>query len=102
MKGQTMGYTVEIQAGNADGTVWQAMQPAGNVTDIGSPEQVAYDAIANEDINVLDDNGPWRVCVWTGFDADTSADPAYIIDDQQFHDQQADMLDAWEAARVGA
>jgi hypothetical protein len=91
--GLRRGYTVEIQAGRADGTIWQALHPAENVTDTGSAEMVAYDTLANQNVPALDDAGPWRVVVWRGVDADISTEPAYILDDQQFHDAVADQLD---------
>lgn len=93
-------YTVEIQAGNAEGTIWQAMAPAETVNDNGSAEQVALDMLTNQNVLDLDNNGPWRIAVWIGADADTGTEPTYVLDDQQFHDAQADALDRWEDARV--
>lgn len=89
-------YTVEIQAGNEDGTIWQAMHPAETVTDNGSAEQVALDVYSNQ--NLLD-GGPWRIAVWNGADADTGLDPAYTLDDQQVRDQSQDAVERWEDAR---
>ena len=93
-------YTVEIQAGNEDGTIWQAMHPAENVADTGTAKQVALDVLANQNVLALDDNSPWRIAVWNGADADTGGEPDYALDDVAFHDGQADALDAWEAGRV--
>lgn len=91
-------YTVEIQAGNDDGTIWQAMHPAENINDNGSAEQVALDVFGNQ--NLLDDSdGPWRIAVWNGSDADTGLKPAYTLDDQQVRDQQQDAVERWEDAR---
>lgn len=95
-----MQYTVEIQARNEEGAIWQAMQPAENVTDPGPADQVALDVLANQNVLSLDDGGPWRIVVWNGADADTGTDPVHILDDVQFHDAVADHLDAAEAART--
>lgn len=96
-------YTVQIEAGNAEGTVWQALQPAENISDPGPADQVALDVLTNQNVLALDDNGPWRIVVWNGDDADTSAEPAHILDEQQFHDAVADHADvtAADAQRPG-
>lgn len=94
-------FTVQIQAGNEDGTIWQAIEPAETVHDDGPADQLALDVIANQ--NVLDltaDGGPWRIAIWAGHDADTSTTPTYTLDDQKFRDSQADTLDRWEDARA--
>lgn len=93
------GYTVQIQAGGDDDTIWQAMHPAENVTDPGPADQVALDVIANQNVLELDDAGPWRVAVWVGADADTSTEPVYTLDSQEFHDRRADALDRAEDDR---
>lgn len=93
-------YTIEIQAGNAEGTIWQAMQPAETVNDPGTAEQVALDTLTNQNVLDLDDGGPWRIAIWNGANADTNTEPAHILDDVTFRDSQADALDAWEAGRV--
>jgi hypothetical protein len=63
-------YTVEIQAGNEDGTIWQALAPAENVEAIGdeSAEDVAVWTAKNQTVA---DGGNWRVMVWDGADAET-------------------------------
>lgn len=60
-------YTIEIQAGNEDGTIWQALHPAEN-TEGDSAETVAVDVALHQTIA---EGESWRVCVWEGFDADT-------------------------------
>lgn len=96
-----MVYTVEIQAGDEMGTVWQAMHPAETVTVFnGQPaEQVAWDTYTNQ--TILNVGSVWRICVWQGSDADTSTDPAFILDGQTVADRQADALDGWERDRDG-
>lgn len=93
------GFTVQIEAGNEDGAVWQAMHPAENVNGPGPAAQVAFDVLANQNVLSLDDGGPWRIVVWSGVDADTSSEPVHVLDHVQFHDAVADHLDAAEAAR---
>lgn len=94
-------YTVEIQAGNDDGTIWQAMEPAETVMDSGSAEQVALDTIGNQTIlDLTEGGGPWRIAVWNGANADTKTAPGFVLDDQQYRDAQADALDRWEDQRV--
>lgn len=68
-------YTVEIEASNPDGTIWQALAPAETVTAFNgeTAEQVAAFAATNQDIA---DGDHWRVRVWEGRDADTGAEPA--------------------------
>jgi len=60
-------FTVEIQASNADQSVWQALHPAEN-TEGDSAETVAVDVAQHQTIAEGDN---WRVCVWDGNDADT-------------------------------
>jgi hypothetical protein len=66
-------YTVEIDASNTSGTIWQALAPAENVTDSGTAEDVARWTAANQ---TLADGTGWRVRVWEGADADTGTRPA--------------------------
>ena len=65
-------YTVEIQASNADGTIWQAMAPAETVT-AENAEEAARDTAANQNIAEGDN---WRVAAWEGAEADTATEPA--------------------------
>lgn len=63
-------YTVEIQASNADGSVWQAVAPAENVTVTG--HELAQDIAINVAYNqAIADGDNWRVMVWDGANADT-------------------------------
>ena len=88
-------YTVQIEAGNLDGTVWQAYGPSETIDDAGTAEDVAEWAANNQ--NVAYDN--WRVLVWAGADADTSSPPALTLDSQQILDRQANAADVWERDR---
>jgi hypothetical protein len=66
-------YTVLVEAGddNADGVEWQALAPPQ--TTVGdSAVEVARWTATNQDVA----EGHWRVRVWHGGNADTSADPA--------------------------
>jgi len=71
-------YTVEIQAGDERGDVWQALHPAETVTALEgeSAEQIAAFAATNQTVA---DGGNWRVCVWEGADADTGSEPVHIL-----------------------
>jgi len=86
------GFTVEIQAGNADGTIWQAMAPAENIDRVETASDVAFDVLHNQ--NVLDEDGVghWRIVVWIGTDADTSCSPDYTLDDEEYRDAVAEAL----------
>lgn len=96
-----LGFTVQIQAGSGeDDTIWRAKAPAHNVNDPGPADQVALDALTDDqNILALEDDGPWRVAVWAGLNADTSTEPDYTLDDQQWRDGVADALDHWEDGR---
>lgn len=90
-------YTVEIQAGNDEGTVWQAMEPAETVEESCDAEDVAHIAAGNQ--NVIDpDGGPWRIVVWSG--DTTDSEPAHILDGQAWLDEQADIAEAADAQRT--
>ncbi|MBF9135238.1 hypothetical protein I0C86_41040 [Plantactinospora sp. S1510] len=68
---------MEIQASDADETIWQALHPAENVKQIEgeTAEDVARWVAGNQTVA----EGPhWRVAVWTGADADTVGEPAAI------------------------
>jgi hypothetical protein len=102
-------YTVEIQAGNEDATIWHALRPAENLSTTGTAETAASDAFDNQttagdddEYNPLLDDGlpSWRIVVWDGADADTGSTPAYILDDQTYRDQMLDAVERWEDARV--
>jgi hypothetical protein len=64
-------YTVLVEAGDADGTAWQALAPPD--TTVGdSAAEVARWTATNQDVA----EGHWRVRVWDGSNADTTADPS--------------------------
>ena len=64
-------YTVLVEADDIDGIEWQAVAPPQ--TAVGdSAVEVARWTATNQDVT----EGHWRVRVWDGADADTSADPA--------------------------
>lgn len=82
LKGSEMHiYTVEIEAGNDDGTIWQAVHPAETVdtatwTRTGAewePSAVAEEVAAHQTVA---EAGRFRVRVWPGADADTGSEPA--------------------------
>lgn len=58
-------YTVEIQAGNEDETIWQAVAPADVIeaNDDDSADDVAWFIGRNQTIA---DGEHWRVVVWRG------------------------------------
>lgn len=87
-------YTVQIEASDADATIWQAVSLSEDVTDPGTAQDVA-EAVANNQ-NVAYDN--WRVLVWNGAAADTSTTPAYVFDYAEFRDAALDQIDAWKDA----
>jgi len=63
-------YTVLVEAGTADGADWQALAPPATTTGDSAAEVARWTA-ANQDVI----EGNWRVRVWEGSDADTSAEP---------------------------
>lgn len=65
-------YTVEIQASNADRTIWQALAPAETIETDDTAAEVAADTAANQN---LAEGSDWRVRVWEGDDADTATEP---------------------------
>jgi hypothetical protein len=74
-------FTVEIQARNADGTIWQAMEPAETIDTSGwgtdwTAEEVARTTVDHQTIA----EKPYRVAVWAGTNADTSTEPSFILD----------------------
>jgi hypothetical protein len=71
-----MKYTTQIEGGNADGTIWQALDPAEMIEDEGTAQEVA-DWIAQNQ-TLADSTTNWRVRVWEGHDADTSTEPAAL------------------------
>jgi hypothetical protein len=72
MEGNSMSeYTVLVEAGNADGTDWQALAPP-QTTAGDSAVEVARWTATNQDVA----EGSWRVRVWDGANADTGARPA--------------------------
>lgn len=87
-------YTVQIEASNADATVWQAISLSEDVQDTGTAQDVAEAVGNNQDVAY--DN--WRVLVWEGAGADTSSVPAYTFDYAQFRDAALDRLDTHEQA----
>lgn len=64
-------YTVLIEAGDADGAKWQAVSPPQTTTGDSAAEVARWTAV-NQDVA----EGHWRVRVWDGRKADTSAGPA--------------------------
>jgi hypothetical protein len=63
-------YTVEIQASNEDGTIWQAVHPAENIETHG--DETAIDIARRvAGTQMYSDGDRWRVMVWEGADADT-------------------------------
>lgn len=72
-------YTVQVEASNADGTIWQAVAPSEtvNLTAPGwTPQKVAEMAARDQ---TEADGHNWRVRVWTGGNADTSSASAAEI-----------------------
>jgi hypothetical protein len=67
-----MKYTVEIQASDADQSIWQALHPAETV-EADSAEDAAQMTAQNQNIA---DGDRWRVLAWDGADADTGTKPA--------------------------
>lgn len=65
-------YTVEIQASNADRTIWQAVAPAETVETDDTAAELAADTAANQNIA---EGSDWRVRVWEGDGADTATEP---------------------------
>jgi hypothetical protein len=77
-------FTVEIQASNTDGTIWQALAPAENVDgDTWGHTSAAHIGQMVADHRTLGEREGWRVCVWNGADADAGTEPAYIWDVDQ-------------------
>lgn len=76
----TMTYTVQIEASNEAGDIWQALAPAETfdladwIADWGgtnwTPDQIAQTVAKHQDVA---DGDNWRVRVWTG--ADTGIEP---------------------------
>jgi len=66
--------TVEIQASDAAGRIWQALTPADNVH-AATPRDAALDVAYGQ--NIADGSG-WRVCAWYGPNADIGARPDYV------------------------
>ncbi|WP_018214728.1 hypothetical protein [Salinispora vitiensis] len=65
-------YTIEIQASNHDGGIWQALAPSENVESDDTAAEVAAEVAAHQTIA---DGSNWRVRVWRGSDADTGSEP---------------------------
>lgn len=74
-------YTVVVEAGNADGTIWQSLAPAETATG-ETAEAVSEWAATNQ---TLADGGHWRVRVWDGPDADTASEP----DAEHYHNDES-------------
>lgn len=71
-------YTVQVEASDAEGAVWQAVHPAEHVT--GKPGESAMEVARWVGTNQLAAVGAnWRVRVWPGVQADTSTDPAAVV-----------------------
>ncbi len=64
-------FTVLVEAGDANGAEWQALAPPETTTGDSAAEVARWTA-TNQDLI----EGHWRVRVWDGANADTSADPA--------------------------
>ncbi|MCX5070896.1 hypothetical protein OOJ91_34170 [Micromonospora lupini] len=69
-------FTVQIEAGNADGSIWQALHPAETVESDEDDTTAAQFAAAVAADQNLAEGSNWRVRVWTGPDADTGTEPA--------------------------
>ena len=70
-------FTVQVEASNPDGTVWQAVNQAETIDPSAwggdwSAQEVAETTAANQTVA---EGTNWRVQVWAGADADTSTDP---------------------------
>jgi hypothetical protein len=63
-------YTVLVEAGEADGD-WQALAPPSTTSGDSAVEVARWTAMSQDVVE-----GQWRVRVWDGADADTSAEPA--------------------------
>jgi hypothetical protein len=86
-------YTAEIQVSNEDGTKWTAHEPAVNILDPGSADQVALNMLshANDHSFLAGTRNGWRVCVWAGWDASKVTRPLHTLD-----------ADNWPEAALGA
>jgi hypothetical protein len=69
-------FTVKLEAGNDDGTVWQSLHPSENV-DAKDARDAGEWLSGNQNIVR---GGRWRVCVWPGRNADTGVEPVYVIE----------------------
>jgi hypothetical protein len=69
--GSMSEYTVLVEAGDAEGTEWQALAPPETVAGDSAAEVARFTA-TNQDVV----EGHWRVRVWSGDHADTSTQPA--------------------------
>ena len=64
-------YTVLVEAGDEAGAQWQPLAPPKSAVGDSAVEVARWTA-TNQDVV----EGRWRVRVWDGHHADTSADPA--------------------------
>ena len=65
-------YTVLIEAGNNDHTIWQAMDLPETVTTDDTADEFAKQTADHQNIA---EGSNWRVRVWNGADADTATEP---------------------------
>jgi len=69
-------YTVQIEAGDVDGAVWQAVAPSETIETEETAAELAAWVATNQTVA---DGWRWRVLVWTGDEPD--GDPAAIHED---------------------
>lgn len=67
-------FTIKIEAGNFDGTIWQALHPAETIQSNDDPDEIARDVAMNQTIA---EDGHWRVAVWEGEDPYGEPDGVY-------------------------
>lgn len=71
--------TAQIQASNADQTIWQATHAAETVTAFEGETADQIARFVADTADTVDTDGPnWRVVVWAG--TNTDAEPVYILD----------------------
>lgn len=68
-------YTIQTEAGNDDGTIWQAVHPSEHVWSDGTAQDLADEVADNQTVA---DGDRWRVLIWDGADADTNSAPTAI------------------------
>lgn len=69
-------WTVQIEAANASGEIWQALHPAETMQEEATAQEVAEMVVQNQTIVDPHDSGLWRVLVWAG--SDPTGQPTYV------------------------